>query len=188
MFQLGNTIVSEEILEQDFVCNLSACKGDCCVHGDAGAPLNKEESEILVEIQQKLRPFLRPEGIEAIQAQGAFIEKENGDLETPLVEGAECAYVTFDDKGIAHCGIEQAFNQGVVDFQKPISCHLYPVRITEYSAFSALNYHKWQVCNAACTLGKELQIPIYKFVKDALIRKYGADWYTELEEVAAKMK
>ncbi len=188
MFQLGKTIVSEEILEKDFVCNLSACKGDCCVHGDAGAPLEKKEAEMLDSIYEKVRPYLRPEGNAAIQKQGTFIEKDNGDLETPLVDGAECAYVTFDNKGIAHCGIEQAYNDEAISWQKPLSCHLYPVRITEYSAFSALNYHKWQICDPACSLGRELKIPIYKFVKDALIRRFGREWYSELEEVAAKMK
>ncbi|NNF75513.1 MAG: DUF3109 family protein [Flavobacteriaceae bacterium] len=188
MFQLGKTIVSEDLIEKDFVCNLNACKGDCCVHGDAGAPLEKKETEILKEIYPNIKPFLRKEGIRAIEQQGTHITKETGELETPLVEGEECAYVVFDDKGIAMCGIEQAYLQKKTEWQKPISCHLYPVRVKEYSSFSALNYHKWHVCDAACSLGKELQIPIYKFVKDALIRKFGADWYRDLEAVAKKLR
>ncbi|PKA83143.1 uncharacterized protein DUF3109 [Ulvibacter sp. MAR_2010_11] len=184
MFQLGKTIVSEEIIEKDFVCNLHACKGACCVEGEAGAPVTVEEVEILKEIYPKVAPFLRPEGIEAIKEQGTHTTSDLGELETPLVHGKECAYVTFKPNGTASCGIEDAFNAGVVSFRKPISCHLYPVRVQEYSEFAAVNYHKWPICNDACTLGKELKVPVYKFVKEALIRKFGAHWYAQLEKVA----
>ncbi|MBT0607838.1 DUF3109 family protein [Aequorivita echinoideorum] len=193
MFQLGKTIVSEEIIEKDFVCNLNACKGACCIEGEAGAPLTEEEVGILENIYPQVKPFLRPEGIKAIEAQGTSIKTDLDELETPLVDGKECAYVTFTDKGIASCGIEDAFNAGAIDliakgFRKPISCHLYPVRVQEYSEFSAVNYHKWPICNDACTLGKELQVPVYKFVKTALIRKFGENWYAELEKVATSLK
>lgn len=187
MFQLGKTIVSEDIIKKDFVCNLSACKGACCVEGEAGAPVTEEEVQILKEIYPKVKPFLRPEGIESIEKQGAYIKTDLNELETPLVEGKECAYVTFTDKGIASCGIEDAFNAGAIDFRKPISCHLYPVRVQEYSEFSAVNYHRWPICDDACVLGKELQVPVYKFVKDALIRKFSENWYAELEKVASEM-
>ncbi|QXP60997.1 DUF3109 family protein [Olleya sp. HaHaR_3_96] len=187
MFQLGKTIVSEAIIEKDFVCNLSACKGACCVEGDAGAPLSKEESQILKDIYPKVKPYLRDEGIAAIEAQGTSIVTGFGDLETPLVNGAECAYVIFDDKKTALCAIEQVYNDGEVDWKKPVSCHLYPIRVKEYTEFSAVNYDKWDICDDACSLGKELQVPVYKFVKEALIRKFGEDWYTELEKVASKM-
>lgn len=186
MFQLRKTIVSEDIIEKDFVCNLSACKGACCVQGEAGAPLEKDETKILEEIYPKVKPFLRKEGIEAIEKQGTWITSDFDELETPLVNGAECAYVTFDDKGTALCGIEEAYNQGVINWKKPISCHLYPVRVKDYNEFSAVNYHKWQICDDACALGKELQVPVYKFVKEALIRKFGESWYNELEEIAKK--
>lgn len=188
MFQLKNTIVSEEIIEKDFVCNLNACKGECCIAGEAGAPLEEEEVQILEEIYEDVKPFLRPEGIEAIAQQGTSIKTELGDLETTLVNGAECAYVTFNDKGFASCGIEDAYNAGKVSFKKPISCHLYPVRVQKYSSFSAVNYHKWPICDDACTLGKELQVPVYKFVKDALTRKFGEVWYQELEKAAAEIR
>jgi hypothetical protein len=186
MFQLGKTIVSEDLIEKEFVCNLGACKGACCVEGSAGAPVTKEEVNILKEIYPKVKPFLRPEGIAAIEAQGTHVVSDLNELETPLVNGNECAYVTFTDHGIASCGIEDAYNAGEVPFQKPISCHLYPVRVQDYSEFSAVNYHKWPICNDACTLGKELQVPVYKFVKEALIRKFGKNWYAELEKVADK--
>ena len=187
MFQLGKTIVSEAIIENDFMCNLSACKGACCVDGDAGAPLSKEEAQILEDIYPKVKPFLRKEGVAVIEAQGTSIVTKFGDIETPLINGADCAYVIFDDRKTALCGIEEAYNQGEVEWKKPVSCHLYPVRVKDYTEFSAVNYHKWEICDDACTLGKELQIPVYKFVKEALIRKFGEDWYTELEKVAAKM-
>lgn len=184
MFQLGKTIVSEDILEKDFVCNLSACKGACCVEGDAGAPLEEDEAKTLNEIYSKVKPFLRAEGIKAIEKQGAYITSEEGELETPLIDGAECAYVFFDQKGTALCAIEEAYNKGIVNWKKPISCHLYPIRVKDYSEFSAINYNKWHICDDACTLGKELQVPVYKFVKEALIRKFGEDWYMGLEKVA----
>lgn len=188
MFQLGKTIVSEDIIEKDFVCNLSACKGACCVDGDAGAPLDKEEVIILEEIYPKVKPFLRKEGIRAIEKQGTSITTEDGDLETPLIDNADCAYVIFDENDTALCAIEEAYNQGEVTWKKPVSCHLYPVRVKDYSEFSAVNYHKWYICDDACSLGKELQVPIYKFVKEALIRKFGEDWYFELEKIASSMK
>jgi hypothetical protein len=188
MFQLGKTLVSEDIIENDFVCNLNACKGACCIDGDAGAPLEKEEAKVLQDIYPKVKPFLRKEGIKAIEQQGTYITSSEGDLETPLIDNADCAYVIFDHNNTALCGIEEAYNQGEITWKKPLSCHLYPVRVKDYSEFSAVNYHKWHICNDACSLGKELQVPIYKFVKEALIRKFGEDWYLELENVAATMR
>lgn len=188
MFQLGKTIVSEDIIKKDFVCNLSACKGACCIDGDAGAPLELEETKILEAIYPKVKPFLRKEGIAAIEAQGKFTTNDFGEHETTLIDGADCAYVIFDKKGTALCAIEEAYNQGEIDWKKPVSCHLYPIRVKDYTEFSAVNYHKWEICDDACTLGKELQVPVYKFVKQALIRKFGEDWYMELEKVAEKMK
>ena len=184
MFQLGKTIVSEDIVDKEFVCNLSACKGICCVEGEAGAPLDKEETEILESIYPKIKPYLRKEGVEAIEQQGTSITSLFGELETPLVNGSECAYLTFDEKNTALCGIELAYNKGEVSWKKPISCHLYPIRIKDYSEFSAVNYHKWDICDDACSLGNELKVPVYKFVKEALIRKFGTNWYLELEKVA----
>lgn len=187
MFQLGKTIVSEDIIEKEFVCNLGACKGECCVAGEAGAPVTETEIKILKEIYPKVKPFLRPEGITAIEAQGTHIVSDLEELETPLVNGKECAYVNFTESSTASCGIEDAYNAGEVDFKKPISCHLYPVRIQDYSEFAAVNYHKWPICDDACTLGATLKVPVYKFVKEALIRKFGENWYTELEKVVEQM-
>lgn len=185
MFQLGKTIVSEDILEKEFVCNLSACKGACCVDGDAGAPLTKEETKILEEIFPKVKPFLRPEGIAAIEAQGTWRVGTDQDLETPLIDEKDCAYVIFDG-ATALCGIEQAYYQGAIDWKKPVSCHLYPIRVKDFTEFAAVNYDRWDICDDACSLGKELEVPVYKFVKEALIRRFGEDWFAELETVAAQ--
>ncbi len=184
MFQIGKTIVSEEIIEKDFVCNLNVCKGACCIDGEAGAPLEEEELDILKEIFPKVKPYLREEGIKAIEDQGLYTTNESGEHETPLIDGADCAYVIFDENQIALCAIEEAYNQGEIEFKKPISCHLYPVRIQEYSEFSAVNFHNWYICDDACALGKEMQVPVYQFLKQALIRKFSKDWYNELELIA----
>lgn len=187
MFQIGNTIVSDEVLEKEFVCNLSACHGQCCIDGDAGAPLDKEETQILDDIYDKVKPYLRPEGIESIEQQGKWVIGEDQGYETPLINGKECAYVIFDGK-TALCAIEQAYNDKKIDWKKPISCHLYPIRIKEYAQFSAINYHKWYICDDACSLGKELGVTVYQFLKEPLIRKFGEEWYQELEKVAEEWK
>lgn len=184
MIQIGKTLLSEDIIEKEFVCNLSACKGACCIDGDAGAPLSKEELPILEKIYEKVEPFLTNSGKKAIEEQGLYTKNEFGEYETTLVDGKDCAYVIFDEHQTAMCAIEEAYNQGIVDWKKPISCHLYPIRIQDYTEFSAVNYHKWEICDDACSLGKELQVPVYKFVKQALIRKFGEDWYQELEKTA----
>jgi len=184
MFQLQKTIISEDIFDNEFVCNLNSCKGECCVAGEAGAPVTAEEKNILKEIFPKITSYLRPEGIAAIKEQGTYTTNPIGDYETTLINGKECSYAIFDKNNIAKCGIEEAYNAGVISFKKPISCHLYPIRVQEYSQLTAVNYHSWPICNEACALGEALKVPTYKFVKEALIRRFGEDWYTELEQVA----
>lgn len=186
MIQIDNKLISEDIFSEDFVCNISKCKGICCVEGDAGAPLEEEETKILEEIYPKIKHYLRPEGIKAIEEQHTHTVDFEGDLVTPLVNNAECAYVVFDENGYTKCGIEKAYEDGVIDWQKPISCALYPIRVTEYSDFSAINYHEWDVCSDACDLGKELQVKVYKFLKKPLIRKYGEEFYETLCEAATE--
>lgn len=189
MVQIEDKLISEDIFSEEFVCNLTKCKGACCVEGDVGAPLDKMETKILDDIFEKVKPYLRPEGVKAIEEQGTWtVDPMDGDFVTPMVNGAECAYVIFDEKGITKCGIEKAYEDGAVDWQKPISCHLYPIRVTEYSAFTALNYHHWPICSDACVLGKELQVPVYKFLKGPIIRKYGEEFYTTLCEAADEWK
>ena len=184
MIQIDDKLISEDLFSEEFVCNLAKCKGICCVEGDAGAPLDEDETKILDEIYPKIKPYLRPEGIQAIEEQGTYTLDFEGDLVTPLVNNAECAYVIFDEKGYTKCAIEKAYEEGVIDWQKPISCHLYPIRITEYSNFSAINYHEWDICSDACTLGKELGVKVYQFLKKPLIRKYGEEFYQTLSEAA----
>ena len=184
MIQIDDKLISEDLFSEEFVCNLAKCKGICCVEGDAGAPLEEDETKILDEIYPKIKPYLRPEGIQAIEEQGTYTLDFEGDLVTPLVNNAECAYVIFDEKGYTKCAIEKAYEDGVIDWQKPISCHLYPIRITEYSNFSAINYHEWDICSDACTLGKELGVKVYQFLKKPLIRKYGEEFYQTLSEAA----
>ena len=184
MIQIDDKLISEDLFSEEFVCNLAKCKGICCVEGDAGAPLDEDETKILDEIYPKIKSYLRPEGIQAIEEHGTYTLDFEGDLVTPLVNNAECAYVIFDEKGYTKCAIEKAYEDGVIDWQKPISCHLYPIRITEYSNFSAINYHEWDICSDACTLGKELGVKVYQFLKKPLIRKYGEDFYQTLSEAA----
>jgi hypothetical protein len=174
-------LVSDDIKEVEFVCNLEKCKGACCVEGDLGAPLEESELEIMKSIQKEVRPYITKEGTRSIEAQGPYILDEDGDYSTPTIDGKECAYALYDKQGILKCGIEQAYLDGKIGFRKPISCHLYPIRITKNKkGFEAVNYHKWNICSAACELGKSLGIPLYRFLKEPLIRKYGVKWYDEL--------
>lgn len=186
LISIDNTLVSDEIISEEFVCNISKCKGECCVAGEAGAPLEKDEVTFLEKNYSKIKPFLNKKGIKSIESQGVFVKGLDGDLETPLVEGKECAYTVFSDSGVASCGIEKAYQQGVISFQKPISCHLYPIRVQNYESMTAVNYHSWSICSDACSLGESLKVPVYVFVKTALIRKFGEKWYSELTEHAKK--
>ena len=182
MIEVQNTLVHEDLIRENFVCNLNKCKGICCVEGDSGAPLEHAEKAILEEIYPKIKHLLAPRGIEAIEAFGTSVVDGDGDLTTPCVDGnKECAYVTFEN-GITKCAIEKAHEQGIVEWQKPISCHLYPIRVTQYPEFEVLNYDRWSICSDACTFGRELKVPVYQFLRGPLIRKYGAEWYAELEE------
>lgn len=182
MIEIDNKLISDQILEKRFVCDLTACKGACCIEGDAGAPLEKTETKILEKIFPKVKKYLRPEGVKAIEKQGTWIKADDGELETPLVNGAECAYVIFDEKGITKCGIEKAFEAGEIDYKKPISCHLYPIRVKETKAGPILNYDEWDICKAACKLGNKLDVKVYQFLKEPIIRKFGAEFYTHLTE------
>ena len=192
MIAIDKTLISEDVIEKKFVCDLNACKGACCVAGDSGAPLEKEELDVLDSVFEKVKPFMVKKGIKAVEKFGTWEKDSDGDYTTTLVsEGAECAFVYFEevkssDKPIkiAKCAIEKAHAEGLIDWQKPISCHLYPIRITKHKTFDAVNYSKWDICKPACACGEKLQVPIYKFLKAPLIRKYGSAWYKELEKSA----
>lgn len=186
MLEVGHVLVSEDLLREEFVCNLSKCKGACCVEGDAGAPLEQYEKSVLDEIYPEVMPYMTEKGIATIEENGTSVIDPDGDLTTPCVNGnKECAYVTWEN-GITKCAIEKAFEAGDTKWQKPLSCHLYPIRITAYPGFDMLHYDRWHICHAACTLGRELKVPVYQFLKSPLIRKYGAEWYAELEKIAAE--
>lgn len=183
MLAIQNTLVSLDLLERYFVCDLNACKGICCVKGDAGAPLTEEEIDLLENIIDDILPYLDDEGRGMIAKKGVFEIDVDGDKGTSLLENGRCAYALVDDKGMVSCGIEKAYNDGAVSFKKPISCHLYPVRVTEYENYDAVNYNKWSICKPACDCGAKLNVPLYRFLKEALIRKYGNDWYEELQMI-----
>lgn len=183
MIEIDNKVVSSEILEQRFCCNLPRCLGKCCVHGDSGAPLTPNEVLTLEQILDKVKPYMTPQGIATVQEQGVALTDSDGDLVTPLIDGKECAFTAFEN-GIATCAIEKAWNNGIVDFRKPISCHLYPIRVKEYSTFTAINYHQWDVCAPARELGEQIDLPVYRFLKDAIIRAYGKEFYGQLEDAA----
>ncbi len=184
MIEIDGTLVHGDIIKEQFVCNLNKCKGICCVEGDAGAPLLANEAQILADIYPLVKPYLTPTGIAAIEQQGTSVTDVDGDLTTTCVGGnKECAYVTFEN-GITKCGIEKAYEDGAVSWKKPISCHLYPIRITAYPEFDVLNYDRWHICRDACHFGAELKVAVYQFLKDPLIRQYGEAWYAALEEAA----
>ncbi len=182
MIIIEDTLISDEVYTENFVCDLPVCNGGCCVHGDAGAPLEKQETIILEEIFHKVKPYMRPVGIESVEMQGKYVTDIDGEYTTPLVNKQECSYVFFDSDHIAKCAIEKAWEDKKIGFQKPVSCHLYPVRITKYSNYEAVNYHRWPICDCARTNGNKLKVPVYVFLKESLIRKYGFDWYTQLNE------
>ncbi|HQU58285.1 MAG: DUF3109 family protein [Phaeodactylibacter sp.] len=187
MLLIQDILISDDVVEDQFMCNLSACKGACCWEGDFGAPLEKAELEVLSSIYEQVAPYLSPEGREAIAEQGHYTYYEDNDsFGTPLIDSGPCAYMVYDEQGIAKCGIEQAYLAGKTDFKKPVSCHLYPIRVLgkRKDGFEALNYDRWDICSAACELGRENQMPVYQFVKDAIIRKYGQGFYEELDAAA----
>jgi hypothetical protein len=184
VFIIDNVLITESVIKEQFVCNLDACKGACCVQGDSGAPLSREEKMILEEEIQNILPFIPESGKAVIQELGVSVIDEDGDITTPCVnKNKECAFTVFDENQMALCGIEIAYKEGKSTLLKPISCHLYPIRVEQRGHLEVLHYHQWHICSDACTLGKSLKIPVYKFLQTALTRKYGTEWFTALEEL-----
>lgn len=188
IIEIGDKLVSTEIFSKEFVCNLGACKGICCVEGDDGAPLSMEEVNLLEDHIEEIKPFMTDEGKATIEDKGVFYMDRDNEPVTSLNETKECSYVTKTDDGIYMCTIEQAYKAGVISFNKPISCHLYPIRVKEYRTFKSLNYDRWPICSDACKLGEELKVSVYKFLKEPLTRAYGAPFYAELERVDEELK
>lgn len=187
MIGIDDKVISSEILEKHFCCDLLACLGACCVYGQSGAPLERTEVEKLKVIYPKVKNHITKQGRKAIKKLGvAVIDVDNEDV-TPLIDGKECAY-SIQEKGISYCGIEKAWMEGKIDFQKPISCHLYPIRVKKFNTAIALNYDQWEVCNPARKLGVDKGIPVYQFLKSAITRAFGEDFYYQMEEAAKLLK
>tara|TARA_Y100000385_G_scaffold291802_2_gene372523 strand:+ start:2412 stop:2987 length:576 start_codon:yes stop_codon:yes gene_type:complete len=188
LVEVKDKVVSTQIFDRKFVCDLSACKGACCIEGDAGAPLTLEEVDILEDNLEVIKPYMRKEGIEAIDKTGVFYMDQDNEPVTTLVNDAECAFVFFDENGITKCSVEQAHLAGKLDFKKPLSCHLYPIRTKKFNDFTALNYDEWKICEPACDCGDKLDVPVYKFLKEPLVRAFGEEFFKELEVVASEIK
>jgi hypothetical protein len=185
MLIIDDILVSDDLYLVSFRCPLEKCLGACCVEGDAGAPLEEEEISRLEDYLERIKAFMIPEGIEAVEKYGVFDYDADGTYVTPLIRDGDCAFINFTD-GIAWCSIERAYEQGKIPFRKPLSCHLYPVRLTRVGKSEAVNYHQWQICAPALETGENEGIPLYVFLKDALIRKFGEAWYAKLEEEVGK--
>ena len=184
MIQIKDTLISEDIFETCFVCDLGKCKGMCCVEGDAGAPLTHEEYEAIKDVLPEIWDDLSPKARELIEKQGIAYIDDDGELVTSIIKGRECVFTYFDADGVCRCAIDNAFREGRISVQKPISCHLYPIRLHKYDEFTALNYDRWSVCRPALRLGKKTGIKLYQFLKEPLIRKFGEEWYQEVCQIA----
>jgi hypothetical protein len=187
MIQIGDIIVSRDLFEKQFICHLEKCEGNCCVFGDSGAPLEDSEVSNIEESLDDIKPYMRAEGIRVVNEEGGWVIDSDGDMVTPLVGKEECAFVIFEE-GIARCSIEKAKELGSVNFQKPVSCHLYPIRVSKLKNATALNYHRWSICEPARILGKKEDVPVFRFLKDAIIRVFGSTFYDELELVYTMLK
>jgi len=184
---IENIFISQEILKSYFTCDLAKCKGACCVEGDFGAPLEKHEINKILEIYPKVLPYLQEKAKKYVEQYGIIVKDIDGEYCTQTIKGAECVFAVYNPMGYTQCAFELAYQDGIIDFQKPLSCHLYPIRIKKNgSNFETLIYHKWSICKPGCVNGQSLKIPLYKFLKQALIRKYGEKWYNALEKKAKK--
>lgn len=188
LIEVHDKVVSTQIFERKFVCDLNACKGACCIEGDAGAPLSLEEIDILEDELEAIKPYMRPEGLAAVEKSGVFYIDSDGDAGTTLVNEKECAFVFFDEQGITKCAIEKANKEGKTNFKKPISCHLYPIRVKQFTDYQALGYDVWDICEPACACGDSLDVPVYRFLKEPLIRAFGEEFFNELTIVEQEIK
>jgi hypothetical protein len=185
MMIIDDILVSDDIKEIYFSCDLKACHGDCCVEGDAGAPLEEVEISVLEDYLDEIKPYMTEKGIEVVEQYGVFDYDADGEFVTPLVNDRECAFVYFEN-GIALCAIEKAWLEGKIKFQKPVSCHLYPVRLDKVGGKMAVNYHRWSICIPALKNGREKGIPLYQYLQTPLERKFGKEWYQKLKKAVEK--
>lgn len=186
MFLIQNTLVSLDVIEKEFCCDLETCRGCCCIEGDAGAPLTKEEEEKINEILPVLLPEMTKEAKEVVEAQGIAYNDPSDERVTSIVNDKDCIFARTDHQGWCYCLIEKAYNAGKIDFKKPISCHLYPVRLTKIGDLTGLEYHRWDICHCARQLGKKQHVKLYQFLREPLIRRFGQSWYDELELTASE--
>ena len=180
MFQIKDTLVSLDLAERFFCCDLPVCKGQCCIEGDAGAPISDVEKKEIEKVWAKASQFMTAQGIDAVKQHGVGYIDEEGDLVTTIVNGRDCAFTSHAADGLCLCALEKACREGIIDFVKPSSCSLYPVRITSYPTFRAVNYHRWSICRSAEILGEKLGIRLYRFLERPLTRYFGKDWFDEL--------
>ncbi len=185
MIAIDDKLISDEVVTKQFVCNLEKCKGGCCVDGDTGAPITQEEADTIADIYPKIKYLLSDRAIKQIEEEGTHTTDDEFDLVTPTIDGGICVYGFFDEQGMVKCAMEQAYLKGEIEFKKPISCHLFPIRVSEFKTYIALNYEpRESLCKPACKLGKSLQVPVYRFLKEPLIRKYGEEFYDALDNIA----
>lgn len=180
MLEIGNTLVSLDLAERFFCCDLDACHGECCIEGDAGAPITRDEYDRIKQLLPEIWGEMLPAAKEVVKRDGVGYVDEEGDLVTSIVDGRNCAFTCYAPGGLCQCAIEKAYREGRIDFRKPMSCYLYPVRVTRYRDFTAVNYHRWKICRSAETLGRKLGIRLYQFLKEPLTKRFGQEWYDEL--------
>lgn len=192
MIAIDNKLISDHVVEEQFVCDLNKCKGGCCEDGDAGAPLELDELDELINHYDVIKPYLTPEGLKVIEKHGKYTYDREFGWVTPTIDGGICAYGFRDEKGIIKCGIEAAYYDGKLEWKKPVSCHLFPIRVVKSKLDPGTEYVNYEprqdLCKAACKLGKQLKMPVYMFLKDSIIRKYGEDFYETLAATAEHMK
>lgn len=185
LIEVGDVILSTDILTECFCCDLDACGGICCVEGDVGAPLTLDEVGKLENVLDEVWPDLSAAAQAVIDQQGVAYTDRDGDLVTSIVNGKDCVFTCYNEKGCCFCATEKAFREGRTSWCKPISCYLYPIREKRFAGgLIGLNYHRWNVCSEAVKRGRELNLPVYKFLRDPLIKRFGEEWYKELEGVA----
>lgn len=180
MLQIKDTLVSLDVVERFFCCDIEKCLGECCIDGDAGAPITKEEGKEIAEALPEVWDYLLPSAQAVINESGISYIDQEGDLVTQIVDGKNCVFTCYGENGLCLCALEKAYNEGKIGFKKPVSCHLYPLRVTEYPSMTAVNYHRWKICKCAEIMGRAKGIRVYQFLKEPLIRRFGQEWYDEL--------
>ncbi|MCE4566124.1 DUF3109 family protein [Maribellus sp. CM-23] len=188
MIEVGRALLSDDIIEEHFLCDVLKCKGACCIEGDSGAPVTDEEAIQIEKDYPLFEEYLPQKHKKEVEKQGYSVIDSDGDLVTPLVNNRQCVYSFYNDNGILQCAVEKAYFEGKIKFRKPISCHLFPIRITEYRDFDAVNYQQLRICKPGRQCGASQKLPLYKFLKEPLIKKYGEEWYKELEIAADYLK